>query len=180
MTCKTGLPTDQNPLTDLSAATNAGLGCNDGKIAHFDIMCDLDEVVQLGATFNKRRAHRGPVDRSIGAYLHIVFNDHIADLRDLFQGSICLRSKTKSIAADNGTGMNRNIITQLAVMIDLYPRVDDAVVADDNIIADICIGIDLGIVSQFYMFTDISKGADKNLFAIGSGLGYITGFLYAC
>jgi hypothetical protein len=44
----------------------------------FDVVADLDEVIDLGAFTDHRVARRASVDTGSGADLHIVLNDHTA------------------------------------------------------------------------------------------------------
>lgn len=47
------------------------------------IMPDVNQIVNLGAVPYHRRTHCRPINPDVGADFDIIFDDHIADLRDL-------------------------------------------------------------------------------------------------
>src|SRR5687767_13866540 len=120
MPYNTGLTADHYIVADLGAAAYAGLGSDDSVVAYVHIVCNLDQVVELGAAFNNGRADSSAIDSGIGADLNIIFHHHIADLRHLFETAVFLRSKTKSITAYNSACMNGHIPANYAIVVDLY------------------------------------------------------------
>ena len=67
-------------------------------------MCDLNQVVQLDAPTDDSGLHHGAVDGGIGADLHLVFEHHVAQLRDLAVGAI-FRCEPEAVRADDGAGV---------------------------------------------------------------------------
>src|SRR5688500_15684778 len=140
MPYNTGLTADHYIVADLGAAAYAGLRSDDSVIAYFHIVRNLDQVVELGAAFNDGRADGSAVDSGIGADLYIIFHHHIADLRHLFETAVFLRSKTKSITAYHGACMNGHIPADDTIVVDLYTGMQNGIIAQLYIIADIGIG----------------------------------------
>ncbi len=104
---------------------------------------------------------------------------HITDLRYFLEAAIGLGSKTETIAAHYGTGVDGYILTHHAVVVDFYARVKDGIVANLYIVANEGIGEYFYIVAQTYVFADIAEGADENVLSQFSCFGYIAGFLDA-
>mgnify|MGYP003349801727 CR=1 FL=1 len=77
------LSSDHDPVAHFGAAADTRLCGNDRRLPYFYVMCDLYEVVELGTFPDDRGTDRGPVDRCIGTDLHLVLDDHVADLGDL-------------------------------------------------------------------------------------------------
>src|SRR5687768_2345657 len=101
----TGLSADHYIVTDLGAAAYAGLRCDHGIVPYFNVMRHLYQVIEFGARFNYGRTDGCAVDGCIGADLYKILHHYITNLRNFFEAAIGLRSKTKSIAADNGACM---------------------------------------------------------------------------
>src|SRR5687767_10916025 len=100
----------------------------------------------------------------------MIFYDHISDLRYFFESTITLRSKTKTIAADNSAGMDGDMFSQDTVMINLYTWVKHRVVIDASVIANIDPGKYLNVISDKSVFTHIAECANKNVVSDYSGL----------
>ena len=120
MSNDTGLSADHDIIADFGASTDAGLGSNHRILTHFNIMGDLDEVIE----FSPGMIMVEPiVARSIGICpnLHMVFNNHIAYLGYFFIGAVCLGRKAKSIAANDRSGMDGYIVANNAIVVNFYP-----------------------------------------------------------
>ena len=105
MTCDAYLPADHAVLSNACASGDPCLRHHHGVGSYFRIVTHLDQVVQLHAFSNDRAAQCCAIDRAVGAYLHIVFNDHIADLRDLFLFPSPVDGEAKTIGADHRAAM---------------------------------------------------------------------------
>ena len=55
---------------------------------------------------------------------------------------------------------------------------NNAVITNSYIIANVRIGINFCVVAQFYIFSQVSKCANKNIFSVRSSFGNITWFLH--
>src|SRR5437868_14296971 len=135
MTNDTYLPADHHVIANLSASTNACL-CGDHRIiTYLNIMCDLEKIIEFSSGFDECTADRRSVNCSIGADLYSIFNNHVANLWYLNERTIGLWRKAKTITTYHCACMDRNVIADLTIMIDFYARIDDRVLADDNVIA---------------------------------------------
>src|ERR1041385_9049452 len=86
-------------------------------VADDDIVGDLDQVIDFRAPTDDGRTEGASVDRDIGPNFDFVTDDNIADLRDLAMHASIL-DITETIGADNGTGVDTNMITDLGSRID--------------------------------------------------------------
>jgi len=59
---------------------NAYLCHNDTAPAKEDVVPDLHQIIETRASADHRVSHRSPVNRRIGANLHIVFQNYPAEL----------------------------------------------------------------------------------------------------
>ena len=71
----------------------------------------------------------------IGAQFHIIFQDHIAHLRDLFVLSSILR-KTKTIGPHHHPRLQDDPFPQDAIFADGHIGIDDAILAQDRVLPD--------------------------------------------
>src|SRR4051812_3308132 len=108
----------------------------------------------------------------------MIFYDHVTDLRHFFKTTICLWCKAKSITADHCACMDRDMTADLAIMIDLYTRMNNAITANSHIVSNECIGKYLAVIANLHILTDIGKSADKYIVAMAGCFGDIRRFLY--
>src|SRR4051812_36264834 len=104
MANKACLSADHYIPANLGRPRYARLRCNYSAFANFYVMGDLYEVIELGAGFYDGGTHGSPVDSGIGADLHVILQDNIADLGNLFKASVGLGCKAKAVATDHGAG----------------------------------------------------------------------------
>src|SRR5581483_801681 len=69
------LPGQHDPPADPARPRDADLGHDDGVRADLGIMANLHQVVDLRPAPDHRLPERRPVDRDVGADLHVVLND---------------------------------------------------------------------------------------------------------
>src|SRR5437762_6538375 len=101
------------------------------------------------------------------------------NLSNFFKTSICLSGKAKTITSNHSNSLNNNMTAQYAIMINFYAGIDNTVVTDNYIIANISIGKNFGVAADFYIFTEIGKSADKNIFTIACRFCNIAWLLYS-
>src|SRR5262245_26658406 len=77
------LPRQHDTAPDARAARDADLSHQDRMLTHFDVVSDLDEIVDLGAAPDDRLAERRAIDGAVGADFHVVLDDHATGLGDL-------------------------------------------------------------------------------------------------
>src|SRR5579859_4114095 len=126
-------------------------------VSHIHVVGHLDQVVQLCPGADNGRAHRSPIDSGIRTDLDEIFYFDITDLGNLLEGSIGLRCKAEAVTADDRTGMDRHVLPDHAIMIDLYTRMQHGVVSHPDIPAQVDLRMDLDIVADDHPFTEISK-----------------------
>src|SRR5262245_16058183 len=107
------LPCDHHVVADLSAPRDTDLGDDDAVRANLDVVADLDEVVDLRARADPRRAGGGAVDRHVGADLHVVVHDDVPDLGKL-PVDLAVPHEAEAVAPNHRAGVNDHAVTQLA------------------------------------------------------------------
>src|SRR5438309_11172931 len=106
-------------------------------MAYFHVVRYLYEIIQLSACLYGGRADGSPVDGDIGAYIYVIFNDDIANLRHFLKAPVRLWGKAKAIAADDGARVYRHTRADAAIVIDRYTRMKDGIVDDPDIGAQV-------------------------------------------
>ena len=111
--------------------------CDDqyGTFADFDVVRDLDEVVNLRALADDRRAERAAVNRHVRADFHVVADDDVADLRHLAVNA-AVQHVTESVRADHRAGMDADALADFRARINRDVREQIHLVAELGIVAD--------------------------------------------
>jgi hypothetical protein len=164
MTDDTGLSAHHYIFTKFSRTCHERTPGQNAIFTYLNIMRNLHEVIQFCAFTDNCRAKSGAVDRGIRTDLYIILNDNITDLRNFFVIIFRVRGKTKSITTNNSTGVNSAVISDLAIVVDLYASKKSAVVANCYMFSNITVRIDLYIISNFHIFAYISKSANITIF----------------
>ena len=112
------LPRQNHVVFDDRAARDADLRGEQHAAADADAVRDVHQVVDLRAGANPRLADRRPVDRTVRADLHVVFDDDGGGLRDLQVRAVGLLREAEAVAAEDDA------------------VVEDDAVADDDALAD--------------------------------------------
>src|SRR4030095_2154797 len=146
--------------------------------SHFNIVRELNQVIQLCSSFNDGRTHCCPVNASICANLHLILYQNVADLRHFFESSIGLWGKSKTITTDYGPCMNDHIISNLAIMIDLYTRVNNCVLSNSHIVSKISLRKYFCTCTNTYILSNISKCTNKDFFTQFCRFSNISRLLY--
>src|SRR5690606_13877695 len=90
-----------HPVADARTARDPRHGHDQAVFADLHVVPDLNQVVDLGAATDPRRPTDAPIHRDVGADLHVVLNQHRADVRH-FAVLAVDRDVTKAVAADHG------------------------------------------------------------------------------
>lgn len=101
---ETGLTADHHVAADGCAAGDSDLRNDDAVLAHCDIVCNLDEIVDFSPLLDQGPAERRAVDRHIGSQFNVVFDDDDAELRDLMMEAMMLHV-SESVGSDHGSAM---------------------------------------------------------------------------
>src|SRR5690606_13896473 len=102
---KTNLSTYNHIAVESGTARNATLSSNNGIFSDFGIVCDVYHIVEFHSFTDKRRTHGTSVNGGICANFYIVFHHYIAVLSYFAVSTVFLRCKSKTITANNYTGM---------------------------------------------------------------------------
>lgn len=101
---------------------------------------DGDEVCELGASADACFAHCGAFDGATGAEFDIVVNDHDAVLRN-FVMRPGVRRVAESVVPDHGVGVQGDAVTEPAAFIHDNIWIQNAIIADLHVSADVHAGI---------------------------------------
>ena len=141
------------------AAGDADLRGDEALAADAHVVGDLDEIIDLGAPPDHRLAEAGAVEGRVGADLDVVFEDHVADLRDAtdlaVDGLI-----TEAIGADDGAGLDAAAGAEDAVVADDDAGLEPAIDADRSAGTDMAAGFEDRAGGDGSAFTDDAEGAD--------------------
>ena len=107
-------------------------------------MCDLDEVVDLGAGADPRLANGGAVDSHVGPDLDIVFDHEPADLWNFPVSAIGHARKAEAVASEHGTVLDDDPVADRDTLTDRDVTVDQAVCTDRGAASDRGMGVDDG------------------------------------
>ena len=110
------------------AAGYADLGDDQAMPSDRGVVCDLDEIVDLGALADDRIAGRAAIDRRVGADFHVVLDDDAPGLRN-FLMPLRTRQIAEAVLADTGAGMDDDAIADQRVQ-DRGAGADRAVASD--------------------------------------------------
>ena len=132
-------------------------------------MGHLDEVVELHATADDGLAHGAAVDARVGAYLHIVLDDHNAYLRNLVV-AILVGGEAEAVGTDHTARMDGDAVAHLTPLIDGHVGIEQTLLADGHPVAYDHVGIDLGAIADGGAIANTGKGTNVNVGADG-GLG---------
>ena len=101
MAADADLPAEHHVVFDVRAAGDAHLRRHQHVAADGHAVRDLHQVVDLRARFDARLADRRAIDRGVRAELHVVFDDHGGDLRDLLVRAVAAADESVAVAADD-------------------------------------------------------------------------------
>jgi hypothetical protein len=107
LACKNGV------RANFATAANGILSDYNAMFVDDDIVGDLYQVINLGASADFGVSERAPIDSAVGPNLDVIFDDDSANLWD-FPMVILIENIAKSIRSDHGSGVNANAIAQFA------------------------------------------------------------------
>src|SRR5688500_10762234 len=130
-----GRAADDDVPSDARAAGDADAAGHRAVRADAHVVADLDLVVELDALLDHRVVERAAVDRGVGADLDVVADAHAADLRDLDPAALVGRD-AEAVGADDRPGMHHDSLSKKAFRVNHDTRIQAAVIADDDVVAD--------------------------------------------
>src|SRR5215813_1075761 len=94
----------EDEIAKLRRPRNPDHGDDHAMAADHHVVGDLHEVVDLGALADDGISERAAVDTAVGADLHVVLDDHPADLRHL-EMPLRAHGEAEPVLADAHAGM---------------------------------------------------------------------------
>ena len=131
-------------------------------------------IIEFDTLTDNCRAHSSAVDSGICAYLHIIFYQHISDLRNFIIHTLSIRGKAKAVGTYYRSGMEDAIFADNAAVVNLNSRIESGIFADNDIIIQESVGINFGVCAYFharfdyrvstyiYIFADNSRRVDDS------------------
>ena len=118
-----------------------------GVLADFAVVGHLNQVVQLDALVDDGLSHGRAVNARIGTNLHVVLNDDDAQLWYLV---VALRvgCESEAVGTDDASGMDGDVVANLATVVDDHMGIDGAAVADGDVLADAGEGADIDVLAD--------------------------------
>ena len=159
------LSREETVVPHLRSACDACLGRGNGILADLHVVADLDQVVEFHAPADDRRVGLGPVDAGVGADFHVVFDDDVAQLRNLVEAACGIGNEAEAVGADHRTRMQDAAAADHAPLVNLDTRVEDRSVADGHAVTDIDLGIDLAVGADAGSRLDNGEIAHVTIFA---------------
>src|SRR5437762_14239869 len=99
-------------------------------------MSDLDQIVNLGSTSDVGFANTGAVDAGICLNLHVIFDHRRPGLDNFVPAAGVILGKTETIATNDHTVLQNDVITNAAVLAHDGMRVSKEAIADGRATRD--------------------------------------------
>ena len=153
-------------------------------------MSDLNQVVELDAPADHRRIGLGAVDAGVGPDLYVVFDHHVAQLRNFVETARGVGHEAETVGADHGSRVQDAVAADPAAFVYLDSGVEDRAFAHRNPRSEVNLRIDLAVFADFHArfdhreIPDVAVGAHLGLFsdrsqladAAAAGLGGVVHF----
>src|SRR5262245_2546999 len=127
-------------------------------------MCDLNQVINLGATFDNGFSERGPVYGNVGPYLDVIFDRYRPDLKYLFMPAP-VRHETKTVAPDHRTAVYDDAFSDFHAFTNCYIGINQRVVIHFGFRTEIAAGINRDAIADPRAFSYYRQRMDRNVFA---------------
>ena len=163
MSYNAGLATNHYIVTNFCAAANARKCCYYCITTYLYIVSYLQQIIKLGAGSYNSTSYSSSINGSIASYFYTVFNNYIANLRNFFKTAIGLWCKAKAITAYYCACMYYYFAAYNTIVVYFYAGVNNAVVTYNYIIPNISIWIYFYTFPYYYIFSQVSKCANKNI-----------------
>src|SRR5690606_12671552 len=141
---------------------NTCLSSNHVVLAYFNIVCDLNKIVEFGSLSDNGGSYGTPVDRTIGTYFHIIFDHYISQLRN-FGISFFGRLKSKTVGTDNSVSINRRLTSDYRIIINFNTTVYTADPASIHILTNVNLRMYLSFFSNLNFYGNIRERTDIGL-----------------
>ena len=151
-------------ISCLGTSGNANLGNEEAIFTNFDVMAQMDEVIDFRTSADECTAEGTVIDTRAGTDFYVIFEFDVANLGDTRMLAF-IGSKAKAFAANDCMGTNDQAVAKLTIFVDDSARINDGIIADDHIIANEHIGINGAILAYFDMFANDCIGHHRGIFA---------------
>ena len=104
------LAAEHDVFAGFYGAGDAGLSGDDVVFTDFDVVSDLDKVVDFGSFTDDGGFEAGPIDGGVGADFDVVFENDDAELFELDMAAEFVRGIAKTARADDGARLENDPI----------------------------------------------------------------------
>jgi hypothetical protein len=163
---------EDNALADGGGSGKTDLGAEEGVLTHGRSVAYLDEIVDFGSGVDAGLTDGGAVDAGIGLDFDCIFEDSRARLEYLVPGAVGLASKAEAVASDDGSVLENDIITELAVFADDCVGVSEEVVAGADMGVDDYVSQERGVVANNDVVTYDDVRSNMGVRSDPRGRGY--------
>jgi hypothetical protein len=161
------------------AARNTHLPNQKTILTHYDIVRDHDEIIDFCAAFYPCPAKSCPIDRSIGAYLHVIVDLHYAGLGDFHMPALFVLCVPVSIRADYSARVDNNPVAEDAPVEDGDPGVYQTPLAHSHPFAQVSASTYPGPGTYLRIVSNMRKRACRNSLAEQHTLADKSGRMYS-
>jgi len=96
-------------------------------------MTDMDQVINLRTATDASYLKGSAVDSGVGADFDLIFDFEAPNLRELLvMSSLPISHITETVAAEDGSGVNDNTVTDTCAGVERNVGVESAIAADAN------------------------------------------------
>ena len=156
------LAAHQNPFPNDGASRYAALGRHDRVLTDFDVVRDVDQIVELDTTADECPSECASINGGVGTDLDVIFDDDDPNVRefDEFAFAACV---AEPIGANDRAGVNDDVRAYERTF--SYDRVGPytAVVAEPNLGFDLDTRMNDGAVADLGVVSNIGEGHDGNV-----------------
>lgn len=157
-------------VANFCAACDAGLGDDEAVFADGAVVADLDEVIDFGALADGGFAKACAVDGGVGADFDVVCDFDDTDLGD-FLVLMVMELVAVSIGADDGAGVDDDVVADDGALEDGDVGADAAVCADSDVAVDDGVWGNFRSIADAGVFHDDCAGVDADLGGVRVGAG---------
>ena len=153
------LSAHEDPFSNDRATRYAALGGHDRVLTYFNVVRDMDEIVELDATTDDRPTECASIDGGVGTDLNIILDDDDPNVSEFDEFPFAPRV-TESIGPDDRAGVDDDVRADESTF--SYDRVGPyaAVVAESNVGLDLDARMNDGAGADVGVASHIGKGHD--------------------
>src|SRR5690606_27055028 len=151
--------------TNLGGAGDPALRCDYRILTDFNIVRNLNQVVHFDTFSDNSRPHSCTVNDCVCADFDLILDHDISNLAHFHIATVLLRGEPETIAPDHGTGMNSDLRSDHAIIIDAHSRVKRRLLADFDVVAYVNVRVDLASIADLRTITDVGKRANIYVFS---------------